>query len=95
MTRLKYDRLEDCTSFVVRDDHQENDIDISPLGEIVLHRKLIKFRAFSNLQHKIIMSSIMYLQRVRDAYVKVMHRFAGNVVQLNNGNVYSFRKLNS
>ncbi|POO01914.1 hypothetical protein TorRG33x02_022060 [Trema orientale] len=91
--RLKYDRLEDCTSIVVRDDHLENDSDISALGEIVLHRKLIKLRAFSNLQQKIIMSSIMYLQRVRDAYVEVMHRFAGHVVQLNNGNAYSFKKL--
>lgn len=95
MMRLKYDRLEDCTSIVVSDDHQENDTNISVVGETVLHQKLIKLRAFSNLMPKIIMSSIMYLKRVRDSYVEVMHRFAGHVIQLNNGNAYSFKKLTS
>ena len=90
LVRLKYEKLEETTISIADDQENERNT-ISALGEINL--KLIKIRAIANLKPKIV-STIMYLQRVRDAYVEVMHRLAGRVMQLNNGtNAYSFKNV--
>ena len=48
----------------------------------------------SNLDTKI-MSSMMYLERIRNGYVEMMLRLAAHVIQLNDGNVFSFKKASS
>ncbi|EXC25185.1 hypothetical protein L484_013274 [Morus notabilis] len=93
LMRLKYEKLKEnkSTTVVATDDLENDKKVVSLLGEI--HLKLIKCKVIRNLQPKI-MSSIMFLQRVRDAYVEVMHRFAGHFMQLNNGDhAYCFKKV--
>lgn len=94
--RRKYEKLKDDqdTSTVPTDD-KENDTNVvvvPMLGEILL--KLIKVRVVSNVQ-PMITSSIVFMQRVRNAYVEGMHQFAGHFMQLNNGtdHAYFFRKV--
>ena len=50
---------------------------------IISELRLFRFR---------IVSPMKILERLRDAYVEMMLSFAGNVAQLNNGNVLSVRR---
>ena len=91
LMRLKYEKLEETTIVIDNNDQENEKSAISVLAEINL--KLITVRAISIVKPKIV-STIMCLHRVRDAYVEAMHRFAGHVMQLNNGtNAYSFKKV--
>ncbi|KAH7528700.1 hypothetical protein FEM48_Zijuj05G0099900 [Ziziphus jujuba var. spinosa] len=90
MKRRKYDRLE--SSFEAAD--EENDENMSMLGESY-DRKLMKnIGLVPHLKPKM-MSSIMYVRRLRDAYTEVMHRFAEHFIHLNNGNPLFFKKVSS
>ena len=52
-----------------------------------------KMRLMPKLRHFRITSPMKILERLRDAYVEMMLCLAGNVAQLNNGNVSLFRRI--
>ncbi|XVF12272.1 hypothetical protein REPUB_Repub08aG0101400 [Reevesia pubescens] len=89
--RKKYQRLKRMVSFTHHED-DENEM-ISMLEECRRQRGMIKSKVNVSPKIGIGLPAVEPLRKWRDAYVEMMLSFAGHVTQLNNGNVYLFKRI--